>query len=284
MEFLVVLSYFNRKIGPTIFYSFPKRSINEEETTTVPILMDQIISEGFFTYSFNSSYTMNYYFEIDSEWARAKKELLMISIIFKESPSTETEKAIFTLCIEFAEWLKSKEKVFTAFYKKTNLYSLNNQKEIQSNNNLVKAWIKEFYKTCTDEIQEKLEEDNIITLLEKTDTLEILKLLSNNPVPINSLKKWYLETFPHRNFHRLITNLYKYHLVNIPKIGGRKKPPFNVYITKEVKTIINLVVLKNKLIKKFIKTNFKKTTDSLEKNSEEFHEFLKSVFSEEQIV
>ncbi len=284
MQFLVVLSYFNRKIGPTVFYSFPKKRLNEEDTAIVPNLMDQIISEGFFTYSFNSSYTLNYYFEIDSEWARANKDLLMISIIFKESPSTETEKAVFTLCIEFTEWLKSKEKVFTAFYENTNLTSLNNPKEIKNNKILVKAWIKEFYIACADEIQEKLEEDNIITLLEKKDTLEILKLLSNNPMPINSLKKWYLETFPHRNFHKIISNLYKYHLVNIPKIGGRKNPPFNVYITKEVKPIINLVVLKNRLIKKFIKTNFKEPSNSLEKYSEEFHEFLKNVISEEQVV
>ncbi|MFX1409779.1 MAG: hypothetical protein ACFFA6_05475, partial [Promethearchaeota archaeon] len=174
MQFIVVLSYFNRKIGPTIFYSFPKNKLNEENTTIIPNLMDQIISEGFFTYSFNSSYTLNYYFEINSEWARANKELLMISIIFHQPPSIETEKAVFTLCIEFTDWLKSKEGLFTAFYEKTNPINRNCQNKIKTNKSIVKAWIKEFYYTTADEIQEKLEEDYIISLLEKKDTLETL--------------------------------------------------------------------------------------------------------------
>lgn len=282
MQPIVVLSYFDRKIGPTIFSNYPERGFKESEALIVKKLMDQIISEGFFTYSFNSSYLVNYYFEIDSEWARGKKEFLMLSVLFREPTSIEIEKTIFTLSIEFTEWLKKTPDIFTAFYLRSSMVE-QEQMSIKNNSNLVKSWIKEFYEAVIDETHKKIEKSNITSLLENKDVMKTLELLSKSPISIKDLEKWYIKTFPHNNFHRRISTLFKYHLINIPKIGGRKKAPFNVHISDEVKTIANLVKLKNNLIKKFIQSNFSKAMQDLEKSTKQLQNFLKKVFSEKQI-
>jgi len=281
---LITLTYFDRIMGPKIFHSFPENKLKEETAAIVRNLMDQIISEGFFTYSFNSSYTLNYYFEIDSDWARGNKEFLMISIIFNQPPQIETEKAIFTLCNEFSEWLKTKDEIFTAFYKNSYSALQNNKIKIEESLNFVIDWIKELYVAVIDEIQEKIEKTSITSLLEKENVLATLKLLSDHPVPIRDLKEWYIEKFPHNNFHRLITSLFRNQIVYIPKIGGRKNTPFYVHVAKEIKTITNLLILKNKLLKKFLENNSTKDTDALERNTKQFHKFLERVFSEKQVV
>jgi hypothetical protein len=284
MDFYIILSYFDRKIGPTIFHTYPKKRLNEEEASTVANLMDQMISEGFFTYSFNGCNTLNYYFEIDSDWARGNKEFLMISVIFEESISAEIEKIVFSLCNEFSEWLKEKQYVFIAFYRNNNSNHRNTQITNSTEKKLIKIWIKELYIAIIDEIQEKHEEGFITTLLEKKSVLATLDYLTKNPLPITELKIWYNENFPHENFYKMISNLYKQQIIDLPKLGGKRKAPFTVYVRKEVKTIINLINMKNKLIKEFIKNNIIEDTRILEKNSKEFHIFLKSVFSEKQVV
>jgi len=284
MQFLLAISYFDRKMGPSVFYSYPEHKLKKENASIIANLMDQIISEGFFTHSFNSSYTVNYYLELDSEWARGKKEFLMISIVFNQPISVETEKTLFTLCIEFIEWLKAKNDIFTAFYRSTELDDQNFHDNIEQNFNLVKDWLQEFYLAIVDEIQNNLEEYNISSLLEKKEVLDTLKVLSENPIPIRELRKWYNENFPHNSFTHLITTLFKCHIVYIPKIGGRKEAPFNVHLMKEFKTIINLVTLKNNLIKKFIKRHFAKAIQDLEKNAREFHKFLEKIFAEKQVI
>ncbi|MFX0057158.1 MAG: hypothetical protein ACFE85_06220 [Candidatus Hodarchaeota archaeon] len=284
MEFYIILSYFDRIIGPTIFHTYPKKRLNETEASIVANLMDQMISEGFFTYSFNGSNTLNYYFEIDSKWARGNKEFLMISVIFEDSISIEIEKIVFSLCNEFSEWLKEKQDIFIAFYKN---FSSNHRKNRTTNyteKELIKTWIKELYMAIIDEIQEKHEEGFITRLLEKRSVIATLDLLSKNPLPITELKIWYNENFPHENFYKTISSLYKQQIVDLPKIGGKRKAPFTVYVRKEVKTIVNLIIMKNRLIKEFIKNNIIEDTRVLEKNAKEFHIFLKSVFSEKQVV
>ncbi|MFX1361698.1 MAG: hypothetical protein ACFE8T_15310 [Promethearchaeota archaeon] len=284
MQIQSALSYFDRKMGPSVFYSYPENKLKEGNAIIIANLMDQIISEGFFTHSFNSSYTLNYYFEIDSKWARGNKEFLMISVIFNQPPSLKTEKAVFNLCIEFSEWLKTKNEIYTAFYERTNYYNQDSEHEIKNNIILVKSWIREFNSAILDEIEGTLEEENIISLLERNDVIQTLELLGNKPVPIKELKGWYNEKFPQNNFHKILTTLFRNHLVFIPKIGGRMKPPFKIQVKKEIKTIAGLISLKNKLIKKYIHNNQIKDNNILERNTKEFHKFLEKVFSEKQVI
>ena len=130
MEWFILLTYFDRKKGPMIFLSYPEEIPQTENYMFIANLMDQINSEEFFRYSFNNYHTLNYYFEIDSLWARGNKESLMLSSVFTHQPSFETEKTIFSLYIEFSEWLKSKEGIFAAFYANYELSEQNSNDNI----------------------------------------------------------------------------------------------------------------------------------------------------------
>ena len=85
------------------------------DLVTLPLL-DQTVSEGFFTHSFENNSSNNYYFEIHSDWARGNKEMLMVSIIFDQQINSEIEQNVNVLCTEFLEKLLSNEEIYTAFY------------------------------------------------------------------------------------------------------------------------------------------------------------------------
>ncbi|MFX0167547.1 MAG: hypothetical protein ACFE9V_19655 [Candidatus Hodarchaeota archaeon] len=281
MDWFVLLTYFDRKKGPIIFLSYPEQTLKNENCLFIANLMDQINSEEFFSYSFNHYHTLNYYFEINSYWARGNKELLMLSSVFDHQPSFETEKTVFSLCIEFSEWLKLKDGIFAAFYSNDEIPDQNGNENIALNRYYVKMWLKEFYWTIKEEIQDKLEEENITLLLDKNDVLETLDYLSKGPVSLKSLKTWYVKRFHEKNFHKMILDLLKSHMIDIPKIDGKKKPPFLVYISKEIKSIIKLIIAKNKLIKQFLQNNHK--FQPFEKETQELHNFLNRVLSKSRI-
>ncbi|MFW9939775.1 MAG: hypothetical protein ACFFFT_01950 [Candidatus Thorarchaeota archaeon] len=116
MKTAVSLSYFHRKIGPLVFFSYPKNSLDKKLSIKIASIMNQQYTEGFFTLSFENLKSMNYYFEIYSDWARGNKEKLMVSIIVDHQISTEMEENLSRLCAEFSERLQSNEEIYTAFY------------------------------------------------------------------------------------------------------------------------------------------------------------------------
>jgi len=277
MDWFVLLTYFDRKIGPKIFFTYPEQIINEKFSLIIANLMDQISSEEFFIYSFNNHHTLNYYFEINSDWARGCKEMLMLTTVFGNKPSFETEKIIFSLYIEFSEWLKQKEGIFSAFYNGNEISNLNDDQNIALNREHVQLWVKEFYGTVKEEIQDKLEEENIAQLLDRNDVLETLGYISKRgPISLNDLTKWFNKKFEGKNFHKIMIALLKNHMIDIPKIGGKKKSPFIVHISKEIDAIVKLVITKNKLIKQFIKNNIK--LHPFKEETQELRDFLKKVF------
>ncbi|MFX0106626.1 MAG: hypothetical protein ACFE75_14220, partial [Candidatus Hodarchaeota archaeon] len=101
------------------------------------------------------------------------------------------------------------------------------------------------------------------------------------PVSLKSLKKWYVKRFHEKNFHKMILALLKSHMIDIPEIDGKKKPPFLVYISTEIKKIIKLIITKNKLIKQFLQNNLK--LQPFENETQELHNFLNRVFSKSQM-
>ena len=106
MKTIVAISYFHRKIGPIVFYSYPEGNLDNGLATRIANIMDQTVSEGFFTHSFENKNSMNYYFEIYSDWARGNHEMLMVSIIFDRQTTVEIEQNVNTLCSEFSEKLQ----------------------------------------------------------------------------------------------------------------------------------------------------------------------------------
>ncbi len=116
MQMAVAISYFHRKIGPIVWYSYPEETLSEEEKGHLADIMDQSYEEGFFMHKFGILTSMNYYFEIPSEWARGNKEMLMISLILDSAPQIGFEKPIQSWSESFANRLKAKNEIYKAFY------------------------------------------------------------------------------------------------------------------------------------------------------------------------
>ena len=67
-------------------------------------------------------------------------------------------------------------------------------------------------------------------------------------------------------------------MITIPNVGKGKTPPFNVYMAEDIKKIINLIDLKNRLLKRFIKMRQKESSEAIEKRSKELEEILEESF------
>ena len=278
MEFFTTLSYFNKKIGPSIFYSYPYNDLEKYLKQRITNIMDQVLTEEFVTFSFDKYYTLNYHFEIDSDWARGNKETLLLSAIFDENISMEMEKAILTICIELSDWLKSKKNIFTGFYETYSTYYQDKKRRniIDKNSLIIKSWVEEFYIAILEAIQEKVEEEDITTFIEKENILMILKYLSRGPITIENLKEWYTNKYPDNNFYKLIRNLITAQMITIPNVGRSKNPPFNVYIAEDIITIIRLISLKNRLLKMFVKKHQEESSEAIEKRTRKVQEIIES--------
>ncbi len=232
MKTAVAISYFHRKIGPMVFYSYPEGNLENKLAIRIASIMDQTVSEGFFTHSFENKNSMNYYFEIHSDWARGNKEMLMVSIIFNHQTSPEIEQNVLVLCSEFFEKLQSNEEIYTAFYiNDINNFEEDDKELIYKNNSLIKLWLKELYWATLEETREKSEEEKIALLLNKRPIFLTLKKLSKGPITEEGLKEWYNKTFPDLNFRELISTLEEKQFIFINQIGRVEK---YVLLLKEV--------------------------------------------------
>ncbi|MCJ7649954.1 MAG: hypothetical protein MUP85_15185 [Candidatus Lokiarchaeota archaeon] len=232
MKTIVALSYFHRKIGPLVFYSYPEHELDEQLSTRIANIMDQTVSEGFFTHSFENKISMNYYFEVHSDWARGNKEMLMVSSVFYRQLTPEIEQNVVNLCTEFSEKLQSNEEIYTAFY----INDINNMEEqereiIYKNNSLVRLWVKELYWATVEDTREKSEEEKIATLLNKKHIFLTLKKLSKGPISLEELNEWFNEHFSKLSFDKIIDLLEKRQLIFINQIGFVEK---YVLLLKEV--------------------------------------------------
>ena len=194
--------------------------------------MDQQLEEGFFTHSFENLKSMNYYFEIHSDWARGNSEMLMISIIIDQQISPEVEEKILILCSEFSKRLQSNEEIFTAFYiNELNNFDEEDQENVITNDSLIKAWVNNLYWTIIEETREKTEEEKIALLLDEIHIFQTLEKLSNGPVPLEWLREWFIEKFPEMNFEEIIETLVNKQFIFINQIGIVEK---YVLLLKEV--------------------------------------------------
>ncbi|MFX1493741.1 MAG: hypothetical protein ACFFBZ_05625 [Promethearchaeota archaeon] len=232
MSTIVALSYFHRKIGPLVFYSYPSVMLDDQLSIRIANIMDQTVSEGFFTHSFENKNSMNFYFEIHSDWNRGNKEMLMISIILDRHTSPEIEQNISILCTEFSEKLQSNEEIFTGFYvNDVNNFDEADKELILKNNSLIKTWVKELYWATLEEIREKSEEEKIAILLNKEHIFSTLKKLSKGPITLEGLNEWFNENFPDLKFNELIDLLAEKQFIFINQIGIVEK---YILLVKEV--------------------------------------------------
>ena len=279
MTTIVTLSWFHRKIGPVIAYSYPESMIDEQLSIRIANIMDQTVDEGFFTHSFDKWNSMNYYFNIRSDFARGQHEMLMVSIIFDQQTSPEIEQNVKNLCIEFSESLQANEEIYNAFYINDSRSFDEEEKEIiKKNDKIIKETLRDLYKAIIEDTREKSEEEKISVLLNKKHIFLTLRKLSKGPLTLEGLKEWFEEKFPNKNFDELIETLEEKKLINVNQIGRVEKyilllkevnaeriPPDSVieYID-ESPDLIGLILPK---VQEYFSNHEKKTKEDLERDS-----------------
>src|SRR5271157_2299878 len=110
-----IVSYFHAKIGPDIAITEPEdlEETSQEDIMRVMKQMDGA-SPGFFTMTVGSLSAVNYYFTINSPWARGGFEMVMISgLVQEKEPDLRLYEQEFQ---NFERVLKEDPDIYQAFY------------------------------------------------------------------------------------------------------------------------------------------------------------------------
>ena len=173
----VMLSFFKRRSGPHVFYSFPEDALNNVEKESIGEMMIQASKERFFINHSSIITSINYYFELHSDWARGNKEMLMISVSLDRKVNQAIEEIIHSLCIELESQLNSTQNIYKALYiDDLDRFSDEENIDIKTINEDLKAIIRDFYKKINI-VQNQKNTKHVITVL-----LEIEKKLDLNQI------------------------------------------------------------------------------------------------------
>ncbi len=144
---IVSLTFFKRRSGPLIYYYYPENSLNATEKASIMDIMVQVSNEKYFIHQSSNLSSLNYYFEIHSDWARGKKEMLMISVILNTKITKSIEDIILSICIDFETDLTSIKDIYKALYDKDlDSFSDEEQSDIEKISRILRTKIKELLK------------------------------------------------------------------------------------------------------------------------------------------
>ena len=153
MKPTISLSYFDPRIGPAIIYSYPEAILDEDFSYRIRALMEGVLTEGSFTYSFEDISLLNHYFEINSPWNRGGKECLMLTFVFQRF-SREIEQKIIDFFKQFKNTLDSEENIFAGLYINDIESRVGQDKKyIVKYNSLIKLYIKELYLSILETVE-----------------------------------------------------------------------------------------------------------------------------------
>jgi len=220
MRAAVAISYFHKKIGPMVFYSYPEEILRPEERARLTDVMDQTYEEGFFTQKFENIVSMNYYFEISSPWARGNREMLMISFITDSIPNDVVEKTIIEFCHAFVKKLRDIKGIYKAFYNLDDSHvSEGDFPDIKENSNNLKFWVRELYWTAIEVFRERTEEEKWSAVMAKPEIFRVIKKLSKGPLSREDLRRWFRTIFPEHDLGKILTTLQTQEFVFMNSIG-----------------------------------------------------------------
>ncbi|MHA1374590.1 MAG: hypothetical protein ACTSR7_09855 [Promethearchaeota archaeon] len=171
---IVSLSFFKRRSGPQMFYSFPENILNKIEQESIVEMMVQSFKERFFINQSSIVSSLNYYFEIHSDWARGNKEMLMMSVMLDRKINQVIEEIIHSLCLDFESHLNSNKEIFKALYiNEMDSFTDEEQVDIKRTNEDLKANIKEFYNKLNILLRQKTMKNVITVSLEIENKLDL---------------------------------------------------------------------------------------------------------------
>ena len=144
---IVSLTFFKRRTGPLIYYYYPENSLKATEKASIVDTMMSASNEKYFIHQSSNLSSLNYYFEIHSDWARGKKEMLMISVILNTKITKSIEDIILSICIDFETDLTSIKDIYKALYDKDfDSFSDEEQSDIEKISRILRTKIKELHK------------------------------------------------------------------------------------------------------------------------------------------
>ena len=172
---MILLSYFDRIIGPKVFITNPPNLIedlDEEYLNQIKSLLDSN-DEGFFTHYFSSELkTANWIFTIKSNWARGRSEIAMISaIISEEEPDYVVYEKIFS---KFLGKIKNIPDIYKAFY--VDVSPRSEQTEIESNLLLLREELENVYKIVS---IKKIETEGHLLSFSEIENKKVIDLSSD---------------------------------------------------------------------------------------------------------
>ncbi|MHA1276667.1 MAG: hypothetical protein ACTSQI_14085 [Candidatus Helarchaeota archaeon] len=160
-----ILLYFHRKAGPIVFTTYPREITAQNQESKMGLTQDQMkklckeleiaTHEGLFTRTYPDISHVSYYFEIPSDWARGKKEMLLLSYIFRKTPPKDIVNALYLKAIEFVEKMKVHPEIYKGFYSIFEITKFSNvdKEKSEKMKQLLEQWIKTIYITSLDVFQ-----------------------------------------------------------------------------------------------------------------------------------
>lgn len=155
------LLYFHRKAGPIIYMLYPENTLTEEQSKKLCKELEIATREGFFSRSYPDICHLSYYFEIPSDWARGKKEMVLLSFIFYKLPEKDIADALHLKSMKFVEKMEAHPEIFKGFYSSYEIdgFQEAEKEKAKEMNELLKKWIKSLYLASLDVFQSSSLED-----------------------------------------------------------------------------------------------------------------------------
>ncbi|MFX0156230.1 MAG: hypothetical protein ACFE9Q_17040 [Candidatus Hodarchaeota archaeon] len=153
--------------------------MKKEITERIYDVLDQPKKEEFLTQTFENLKLLNYYFKIESDWARGSREILMVTVLLWHQLSPEIEENISKLCKKFSKKMQSNKDIFTGFYiNDLDQYDELDRESIIKSEILIKDWLKDLYWETLEGTRKKSEEEKITLLLNDRYIFESLEKMS----------------------------------------------------------------------------------------------------------
>ncbi|HUY00357.1 MAG TPA: hypothetical protein VMV49_12420 [Candidatus Deferrimicrobium sp.] len=149
------LLYFHRKAGPIVYRSYPENILSEDQSKKLCKELEIATREGFFSRSYPDISHVSYYFEIPSDWARGKKEMLLLSFVFRKLPMKDITNALHLKSVKFVEKMQVHPEIFKGFYNSYEIegYPPEEQEKAAQMSELLKQWIRSLYLASLDVFQ-----------------------------------------------------------------------------------------------------------------------------------
>jgi hypothetical protein len=147
--------YFHRKAGPIIYVVHPEKTLTDEQSKKLCKELEIATREGFFSRSYPDISHLSYYFEIPSDWARGKKEMVLLSFIFYRLPDKEISDALHLKSMKFVEKMEVHPEIFKGFYSPNEIDAFPDTEKAKAKemHKLLKKWIKSLYLASLDVFQ-----------------------------------------------------------------------------------------------------------------------------------